>query len=61
MKPKNFPERINRRRKKALENLKKYAAKNPSANLKRTIKNTEDKIVDSARSVRTKIKRSKIE
>jgi len=61
MKPKNFPERINKRRKKALENLKKYAAKNPSANLKRAIRNTEDKIVDSARSVRTKIKRSKIE
>lgn len=58
MKPENFPERKNRRRKKALKNLKLYAMKNPSANLERSIKDTEDKIVEDARMVRTKIKRS---
>jgi hypothetical protein len=59
MRPKNFPERKNRRRKKALENLKAYNRKNPSANLKRSIKDTESRIVDDARSVRTKILRGK--
>ena len=60
MKPKNFPERKNRRRKKALENLKKYAMKNQSTHLEKAITNTEDKIVGSARSVRTKIKRTNV-
>ena len=60
MKPKNFPERKNIRRKKALKNLKKNAMKNSSANLERSIKDTEDKIVEDARAVRTKIMRTKV-
>ena len=59
MRPKNFPERKNKKRKKALENLKKYAISNPSSNLERSIKDTEDKIVSDARMVRTKIGRGK--
>ena len=55
MKSKNFPEKKNIRRKKALKNLKLYAMKNPSANLERSIKDTEDKIVEDARAARTKI------
>jgi len=60
MKPKNFPERKNKRRKKALENLKKYAMKNSSTYLEKAIQNTEDKIVENAKTVRTKVNRSKI-
>ena len=60
MKSKNFPEKKNIRRKKALKNLKLYAMKNPSANLERSIKDTEDKIVEDARAVRTKIMRTKV-
>jgi len=59
VKPGNFPERKNERRKKALENLKKYAMNNPSAGLERSIRDTEDKIVESARTVKTKIGRGK--
>ena len=59
MKQKNFPERKNQRRKKALENLKKYAMKAPSTHLEGIIKNTEDKIVESAVTVKTKIHRNK--
>ena len=59
MRTKNFPEKKNERRKKALENLKKYALENPSTSLEKAIKNTEDKIVQSAISVKTKIRRSK--
>lgn len=59
MKPRNFPERKNRRRKKALENLKKSAMKRPSTHLEEIIANTEDKVVESAITVRTKIVRSK--
>jgi len=60
MKPKNFPERKNRRRKEALERLKKSAMKNPSVYLEKAIENTKDKIVEDARMVRTKIARSKV-
>lgn len=59
MRTENFPERKNERRKKALGNLKAYAKRNRSANLKRAIKDTEAKIVDSAREIRTKIYRGK--
>jgi len=60
MKPKNFPERKNRRRKEALERLKKSAMKNPLTYLEKAIENTEDKIVEDARMVRSKIGRGKI-
>lgn len=60
MRPKNFPERKNQRRKKALENLKAYAKKNDSSNLKRAIEDTEAKIINDARSVRTKKARAKV-
>ena len=60
MKPGNFPERKNQRRKRALENLKAYAKKNDSANLKRAIKDTEAKIVDNAKNIKTKIIRTKV-
>ena len=59
MKQKNFPERKNKRRKKALENLKKRAMKAPSTHLEKIIENTESKIVESAIMVRTKIHRGK--
>lgn len=63
MKPKNFPERKNERRKKALEDLKAYAKRNNSNKsdtiLKRAIKDIEAKIVDNARGIRTKIYRGK--
>lgn len=48
------------RRKKALENLKKSAIKNPSTHLDKIIENTESKIVENSMAVRTKIRRSKI-
>jgi len=60
MKPKNFPERKNKRRKEALERLKKSAMKNPSVYLEKAIENTKDKIVEDAKMVRTKIARSKV-
>jgi len=60
MKPKNFPERKNKRRKEALERLKKSAMKNPSVYLEKAIENTKDKIVEDARMVRSKIGRGKI-
>jgi len=60
MKPKNFPERKNQRRKKALENLKNYAKKNDSPNLKRAIKDTEDKIINDVRGIKTKKARGKM-
>ena len=59
MKPKNFPERKNQRRKRALKNLKANAKKNDLSNLKRAIKNTEAKIIDNARGVKTKKMRTK--
>ena len=60
MRPKNFPERKNQRRKRALENLKAYAKKNDSSNLKKAIKNTEAKITENVISVRTKKMRTKV-
>lgn len=60
MRPKNFPERKNQRRKRALENLKAYAKKNDSPNLKKAIKNTEAKITENVISVRTKKMRTKV-
>jgi len=60
MKPKNFPERKNQRRKRALENLKAYAKKNDSTNLKRAIKDTEAKITENVTSVKTKKARAKV-
>jgi hypothetical protein len=60
MKPKNFPEKKNQRRKEALKRLKKSAMKNSSTSLERAIENTEDKIVEDARAIRTKIMRTKV-
>lgn len=59
MKTGNFPERKNRRRKRALEQLKAQAKKNPSKELTIIIQNTEAKIVEDAFSVRTKKDRGK--
>ena len=60
MRPKNFPERKNQKRKKALERLKASAKRNKSPNLKRAIEDTEAKIVDNARSIKTKQMRTKV-
>jgi len=60
VKPGNFPERKNQRRKRALERLKASAKKNDSYNLKKAIKDTEAKIVDSAKNIKTKIIRTKV-
>lgn len=59
MKPGNFPERKNKRRKRALEQLKAQAKKNPSKELTTIIENTEAKIVEDAYSVKTKKDRGK--
>ena len=59
MNPGNFPERKNKRRKRALEQLKAQAKKNPSKELTIIIENTEAKIVEDASSVRTKKDRGK--
>lgn len=57
MLPKNFPARKNTRRIRALERMKK--TKNPSNNLKIAIENTEDKLRDDTRTIRTKKVRTK--
>ena len=54
---KNFPEKKDARRRRALERMKKI--KKPNESLLRTIAGTEAKLSDKARSIRTKIARGK--
>jgi hypothetical protein len=55
MKPKNFPERRNRRRKRALERLKR--ASKPDKRQIKEMQTLQMRIVDTLRGVRTKIRR----
>lgn len=56
MLPRNFPGRKDAKRRSALERLK--AIKNPSEGVLATIENTEAKLKENARNIRTKIDRS---
>jgi len=59
VKPKNFPERKNQRRERALKRLETQASKNSSKELKVIIENTEKQIVEGARGIRSKKDRGK--